>query len=181
MEVMLLLVFLARVAGGNFDDGMRGRVRERLKELGLEEGADLVNGLPVHSRETRESKQCAGVTEDLVTFKLEFNDGLEPDSILMRQVVTNDVAHETYGARMLGREWIIGTAIVRPYLNCLDWESAELVSAVKGKIVPASNLPYNFTVPLQQLPATSRLGEVDLPLIKVLIQDCQDHSFQHVY
>ena len=166
MEFMLLLVFLVRVGQGDSDDGMRGRVTERLKELGLDEGADLVSGLPVHSRETRESKQCAGVTEDLVTFKLEFNDGLEPDSILLQQVVTNDVAHETYGARMFGRKWILGTAIVRPYLNCLDWDSAELVSAVRGKIVPASNLPYNFTVPLEQLPATSLLGEVDLPAIQ---------------
>ena len=64
----MLLVFWVRVGKGDSDDGMRGRVTERLKELGLDEGADLVSGLPVHSRETRESKQCAGVTEDLIMF-----------------------------------------------------------------------------------------------------------------
>ena len=159
IEITLLLVFLARVSQGNFDESMRGRVTARLKELGLEEG-DLTSGLPVHSRETRESKECPGITEDLVTFKLQFSDGLEPDSILVQQIVRNDVSRETYGARMFGREWILGTAIVRPYLNCLAWDSVELVEAVRSSIVPPSNLPYNFTLPLEKLPATSLLGEV---------------------
>ena len=79
---MLLLVFLAEVVQGNFEESMRGRVTSRLKELGLEEG-ELSKGLEEHSRETRESKECPGVTEDLVTFKLQFSDGLEPDSILV--------------------------------------------------------------------------------------------------
>jgi len=162
MEITLLLVFLVSVSQANFDESMRGRVTARLKELGLDEG-DLSSGLPVHSRETRESKECPGVTEDLVTFKLQFSDGLEPDSILVQQIVTNDVAHETYGARMAGREWILGTAIVRPALNCLAWDSVELVEAVKGSIVPPSNLPYNFTLPLEELPETSLLGEVGQP------------------
>ena len=160
IEMMLVLVFLARVSQGN--EGMRSRVTSRLKELGLEEG-DLTSGLPVHSRETRESKDCPGITEDLVTFKLEFTDGLEPDSILVQQTVRNDVSRQTYGARMFGREWILGTAVVRPYLNCLAWDSVELVEAVRGSIVPPSNLPYNFTLPIEQLPATSLLGEVGQP------------------
>ena len=159
VEIMLLLVFLVRVSQGNFDESMRGRVTARLKELGLEEG-DLSNGLPVHSRETHESKECPGITEDLVTYKLQFSDGLQPDSILMQQTVRNDVSRETYGARMAGKEWILGRAFVRPYLNCLAWDSVELVETVKSSIVPPSNLPYNFTLPLEKLPATSLLGEV---------------------
>ena len=74
---------------------------------------------------------------------------------------TNDVSHETYGARMFGKEWIMGRSTVRPFLNCLSWDNKELVEAVRSKIVP-SNLPYNFTVPLEELPATSLFGEVDL-------------------
>ena len=100
--------------------------------------------------------------EDLVTFKLEFNDGLEPGSILMQQVETNDVCHETFGAQMFGKEWIVGRSTVRPFLNCLSWDNEELVEAVRSKILPPSNLPYNFTVPLEELPATSLFGEVDL-------------------
>ena len=162
IEITLLLVFLAAgVIQGNFDEGMRSRVDTRLKELGLEDG-NLSSGLPVHSRETRESKECPGTTEDLVTFKLQFTDGLEPEYILVQQIVRNDISRQTYGAKMFGREWILGTAIVRPYLNCLAWDSVELVEAVRDSIVPPSNLPYNFTLPLDKLPATSLLGEVGL-------------------
>ena len=110
----LLLVLSARVSQGNFDEGMRGRVTTRLKELGLEEG-ELSRGLEEHSRETRDSKECPGITEDLVTYKLQFTDGLEPESILVQQTVKNDVSHQTYGARMFGREWIIGLALVKPH------------------------------------------------------------------
>ena len=113
LDIMLLLVFLAGVSQGNFDKSMRRRVTSRLKELGLE-GGELSRGLEEYSRETQESKECPGITEDLVTFKLQFTDGLEPDSILMRQIVRNDVSHQTYGAKMFGREWIIGMALVRP-------------------------------------------------------------------
>ena len=132
---------------------------ERLKELGLE-NKDPSDVLPVHSRETRESKDCPNITEDLVTFELNFTDGLKPTSILLQQVVKNDVSHETYGARYFGKEWIIGTANVRPYLNCLLWDSEDLVEAVRKMIVPPSSLPYNFSLPLEQLPATTLLGEV---------------------
>merc|ERR1712130_388901 len=162
IQIALLLVILARVSQSNFDESMRARVTSRLKELGLEEG-ELSKGLEEHSRETRESKECPGITEDLVTFKLQFTDGLEPDSLLVRQTVRNDVSRQTYGARMFGREWIIGMALVRPYLNCLAWDSVELVEAVKSSIVPPSNLPYNFTLPFEELPATSLLGEVGQP------------------
>ena len=158
-EILILLFFIAKVARADFDEGMRSRVTERLKELGLENN-DLSSGLPEHSRETRESKDCPGITEDLVAFELDFNDGLEPSSILLQQIVKNDLSYNTYTARMLGKEWIIGTANVRPYLNCLEWDSEELVGAVKRMIKPPSNLPYNFTVPLEDLPIESLEGEV---------------------
>ena len=112
LDIMLLLVFLAGVSQGNFDKSMRRRVTSRLKELGLE-GGELSRGLEEYSRETRDCKECPGITEDLVTFKLQFTDGLEPDSLLVRQTVRNDVSRQTYGARMFGREWIIGMALVR--------------------------------------------------------------------
>ena len=110
---MLLLVFLAEVVQGNFEESMRGRVTSRLKELGLEEG-ELSRGLKEYSRETRESMECPGITEDLVMYELQFTDGLEPESILVQQTVKNDVSRQTYGARMFGREWILGLALVRP-------------------------------------------------------------------
>ena len=62
---------------------------------------------------------------------------------------------------MFGKEWIVGRSTVRPFLNCLSWDNEELVEAVRSKILPPSNLPYNFTVPLEELPATSLFGEVD--------------------
>ena len=158
-EIFTLLVFIAKVARTDFDEGMRSRVTERLRELGLENN-DLSSGLAEHSRETRDSKDCPGITEDLITFELDFNDGLEPPSILLQQIVKNDVHQNTYQARMLGKEWIIGTANVRPYLNCLNWDSEELVGAVKRMIKPPSNLSYNFTVPLEELPIESLEGEV---------------------
>ena len=158
-DIILLLVCVVTMASADLNKGIRGRVAERLKELGLE-NKDPSDVLPVHSRETRESKDCPNITEDLVTFELNFTDGLKPTSIFLQQVVKNDVTHETYGARYGGKEWIIGTANVRPYLNCLLWDSEELVEAVRKMIVPPSNLPYNFSLPLAQLPATTLVGEV---------------------
>ena len=158
-DIILLLVCVVTVASADLNKGIRRRVAERLKELGLE-NKDPSGALPVHSRETRESKDCPNITEDLVTFELNFTDGLKPTSILLQQVVKNDVTHETYGARYGGKEWIIGTANVRPYLNCLLWDSEDLVEAVRKMIVPPSNLPYNFSLPLEQLPATTLVGEV---------------------
>merc|ERR1712156_241568 len=107
-----------------FDEDMKSRITARLIELGMEEG-DVDIALPVHSRERWQSEECPGFFEDLVTFKLEFNDGLEPDYILMQQVETNDVSHETFGGRMSGKEWIVGTSTVRPFLNCLSWDNEE--------------------------------------------------------
>ena len=158
-DIILFLVCIVKVASADLNQGIRRRVAERLNELGLE-NKDPSGVLPVHSRETRESKDCPNITEDLVTFELNFTDGLKPTSILLQQVVKNDVSHETYGARYFGKEWIIGTANVRPYLNCLLWDSEDLVEAVRKMIVPPSNLPYNFSLPLEQLPATTLVGEV---------------------
>jgi len=161
-DIILLLVCVVTVASADLNKGIRRRVAERLKELGLE-NKDPSGALPVHSRETRESKDCPNITEDLVTFELNFTDGLKPTSILLQQVVKNDVSYETYGARYFGKEWIIGTVNVRPYLNCLLWDSEDLVEAVRKMIVPPSNLPYNFSLPLEQLPATTLVGEVEQP------------------
>ena len=60
----------------------------------------------------------------------------------------------------------MGTSTVRSFLNCLSWDNKELVEAVRSKILPPSNLPYNFTVPLEELPATSLFDEVDLLLVQ---------------
>ena len=139
---VLLFLFCTVLAQDlDFEKDMKSRITARLIELGMEEG-DVDIALPVHSRERWQSDECPGFYEDLVTFKLEFNDGLEPDSILMQQLETNDVSHETYGARMFGKEWIVGRSTVRPFLNCLSWDNKELVEAVRSKIVPPSNLPY---------------------------------------
>ena len=164
---LLFLFWTVLVQDLDFDEDMKSRITARLIELGMEEG-DVDIALPVHSRERErwQSEECPCFYEDLVTFKLEFNDGLEPDSILMQQVETNDVSHETYGARMFGKEWIVGRSTVRPFLNCLSWDNEELVEAVRSNILPPSNLPYNFTVPLEELPATSLFDEVDLLLVQ---------------
>ena len=158
---LLFLFWTVLAQDLDFDEDMKSRITARLMELGMEEG-DVDIALPVHSRERWQSEECPGFFEDLVTFKLEFNDGLEPDSILMQQVETNDVSHETYGARMFGKEWMVGRSTVRPFLNCLSWDNEELVEAVRSKILPPSNLSYNFTVPLEELQATSLFGEVHL-------------------
>ena len=70
-DIILLLVCIVKVASADLNKGIRGRVAERLKELGLE-NKDPSGVLPVHSRETRESKDCPNITEDLVTFEPTF-------------------------------------------------------------------------------------------------------------
>ena len=64
---------------------------------------------------------------------------------------------------MINNPSIRGNVTVWPHLNCLEWDSPEMVDAVRQQLKPPSNLPYNFSLPVSQLPLTSLEGEVGQP------------------
>ena len=160
LTLVLLLIFgsLGGEGGGSMD--MMGRVVRRLEELGLSQ--EDISSLPESSRETRESS-CPGVREDVVTYTLHLEDGMEPSSLDLQQVVIHKTSHATYAAKVLTKPWLSGEVHVKPHLNCLAWDSEELVGEVKASIKPPSTLPYNFSVPLEELAITSLEGEVGQP------------------
>jgi len=150
------------------------RMKARLAELGIPEG-DL-SSLPIHSKETRKS-ECPDVTSDVIAYRLDFKDGIEPDAMLLQQIVWNIVPevffysvgfHSLYHDSKtfkLGGPRIMGNMTVWPHLNCLDWDSEQLVAAVKQQLKPSSNLPYNFSIPQTDLPLSSLEGEHGQPRV----------------
>ena len=141
-------------------EDLQARVAAQLEVLGVPQ--EDISSLPVDSRETRESS-CPGVTEDVITYSLHMTDGLQPDTVLINQVVLNDNSRTTWAASVHDKPWISGNATVRPYLNCLAWDSEQLLEVVREMVVPPSSLPYNFSLPLASLPSTSLEGEVGQP------------------
>ena len=78
------------------------------------------------------------------------------------QVVVNDAAIKVFSGVML-EPWVEGEAWLRPALNCLAWDDPALVEAVRELVAPPSTLPYNFSVPMDQMAVTDLQGEMGQP------------------
>jgi len=151
------------------------RVKARLEQLGIPPEGDL-SSLPIHSKETQKS-ECPDVSSDVITYRLDFADGIDPDAVLLHQTVWNIVPeiifysvgfHSLYHKNetfTLGGPRILGNMTVWPHLNCLDWDSEQLLAAVKQQLKPSSNLPYNFSIPQTDLPLSSLEGEHGQPRV----------------
>jgi len=181
--IILSLVFIPYLSTQNETEekkkistqpSMQERMKARLGELGISEG-DLTS-LPIHSKETQKS-ECPDVSSDVIAYRLDFVDGLDPDVILLYQTVWNiapeiiyyDVTfHSLYHDRntfIPGGPSIVGNMTVWPHLNCLEWDSEELVAAVKQQLKPSSELPYKFSVDQADLPLSSLEGEHGQPRV----------------
>ena len=111
------------------------------------------------TRETRDSK-CPNVTEDVITYQLRMTNG---ELVHLRQVVWNVISYQTRVTYMMNDPPIGGNVTIRPHLNCLPWDSPQMLEAVRQQLKPPSKLAYNFSVPVSQLPLTSLEGEVGQP------------------
>ena len=101
------------------------------------------------------------MTEDVITYELRMTNG---DTVHLRQVVWNVISYQTQVTYMMNNPSISGNVTIWSHLNCLAWDSPQMVEAVKQQLKPPSNLPYNFSVPVSQLPLTSLEGEVGQPV-----------------
>ena len=100
------------------------------------------------------------MTEDVITYQLEMTNG---ELVHLHQVVWNVISYQTHATQMTNNPSISGNVTVWSHLNCLPWDSHEMVEAVRQQLKPPSNLAYNFSVPVSQLPLTSLEGEVGQP------------------
>ena len=101
------------------------------------------------------------MTEDVITYELRMTNG---DTVHLRQVVWNVISYQTQVTYMMNNPSISGNVTIWSHLNCLAWDSPQMVEAVREQLKPPSNLPYNFSVPVSQLPLTSLEGEVIQPV-----------------
>ena len=50
----------------------------------------------------------------------------------------------------------------RPYLNCFEQDAEFLISALASDhLRPPSSLPYNFTLPTEEVPTSGQFGQPD--------------------
>jgi len=116
--------------------------------------ADIVNSTEVPSEE------CPGVADELITFQyFVLKDGVElPRQQQIQKVV--DVFIDSMQLTNARETWVQGSVIIRPYLNCFEQEAEFLSNALaKDHLRPPSTLPYNFSVPVEEVNTWGQYGQ----------------------
>jgi len=116
--------------------------------------ADIVNSTEIPSDE------CPGVNDELLTFQyFVLENGIEVPKLQQIQKVL-DVFIDTMQLTNAREKWVQGSVIIRPYLNCFEQGEEFLVNALaKDHLRPPSVLPYNFSVPVEEVNTWGQYGQ----------------------
>jgi len=86
-------------------------------------------------------------------------DGIEVPRLQQIQKVV-DVFIDAMQLTNAKESWVQGSVIIRPYLNCFEQDAEFLSNALaKDHLRPPSTLPYNFSVPVEEVNTWGQYGQ----------------------